>query len=406
MTVGIITHTFPDENLDTSGIANHFNLLAEGLSELDHKVVVLHFKFSSLKQEVENRYINKNIRIEIHHIYINDNITRVFLKRWSFIEFYKRWRQLLYVYFKINNLVKKYNLDIIETSSFYSLCFLPIFFKSTKIPIVIRVSTLYRQVIDNYLPVKSQLLKKIADLELEMIRRSNFLITHSKHHQAEIAGYFKEKLDFFIIPHGINIPINSNKKSTSTKKRVLFVGRIEHRKGIDILLKAIPHVFKNIQSEVEFIIIGKDESGYFENNFIHDESLIEVSKNIKYLGALTDEELNNHYSECDILVVPSRYESFGLIIVEAMSYSKPVVCFEVGGIREIVIHGYNGLFAEFENATEFADHIVFLLENEKTCIEMGQNARATVLNSFSKERLAQASLNHYVHVINEFNSKK
>ena len=84
---------------------------------------------------------------------------------------------------------------------------------------------------------------------------------------------------------------------------------------------------------------------------------------VAFLGAVPDEELSRYYAGCDVFVAPSRHESFGLILLEAMREGKPVIAGDVGGMREVVEHEENGLLVSPTDAEELASAIRRLVES-------------------------------------------
>ena len=105
------------------------------------------------------------------------------------------------------------------------------------------------------------------------------------------------------------------------------------------------------------------------------------------------------YANCDIFVAPSRYESFGLIYIEGMSYAKPVIGCNIGGASEIIEDGYNGLLANVNDPDSLAEKIISLVKNENLRQIIGINARKTVEDKFSGKRLAISSVAYYNGVI-------
>src|SRR5690606_10653103 len=86
-------------------------------------------------------------------------------------------------------------------------------------------------------------------------------------------------------------------------------------------------------------------------------------KRIRLHGYVSDEELAQLYEECDIFVAPSRYESFGLIFIEAMAHAKPVVGTNVGGIPEIIRNGENGFLFKNEDVKDLTEKIQRLVSD-------------------------------------------
>ena len=142
---------------------------------------------------------------------------------------------------------------------------------------------------------------------------------------------------------------------------------------------------------MEFTFIGKDRPHApggltFENYFSTAHN--QFKDKVKFLGFVSNEELSNYYRACDIFVVPSVYESFGLIYVEAMMHGKPVIGCKAGGIPEVVNNGKTGILIEPYNVNQLVDGLLRLLNDPQMRQDMGQNARRLCEEKFSFDRMA------------------
>ncbi|MCC6019313.1 MAG: glycosyltransferase family 4 protein [Candidatus Verstraetearchaeota archaeon] len=173
---------------------------------------------------------------------------------------------------------------------------------------------------------------------------------------------------------------------------LLYVGRIIPEKGLGKLIKIMPLILSEFP-EAKLIIVGPkgDFSGERSQYFSYISHLIKslkIESSVIYLGSLPIPELVGAYSAADVCVVPSIWnEPFGLVILEAMACSKPVVAFNVGGIPEIISDGIDGFLVARDDEEELASKILFLLEHPEVRIEMGRNARKKVEKEFSYKRL-------------------
>jgi glycosyltransferase involved in cell wall biosynthesis len=174
---------------------------------------------------------------------------------------------------------------------------------------------------------------------------------------------------------------------------LLYVGRIIPEKGLDKLIKAMPLILSEFPT-AKLVIVGPkgDFSGERSQYFSYISHLIKslkIESSVIYLGSLPNHELVGAYSAADVCIVPSIWnEPFGLVVLEAMACSKPVVAFNVGGIPEIISDGIDGFLIPRGEVKELASKILFLLEHPEIRIEMGRNARKKVEREFSYKRLA------------------
>jgi glycosyltransferase involved in cell wall biosynthesis len=130
--------------------------------------------------------------------------------------------------------------------------------------------------------------------------------------------------------------------------RLLFVGRLESRKGIDVLFEVLPRLLAR-HPQVHVDIVGNDKisgpDGKPYRASFEAGASAELLARVRFHGEVREEELRGFYQACDIFVAPSRYESFGLILVEAMMFGKPVVACRTGGMVEIAEEGHTALLA-------------------------------------------------------------
>lgn len=198
-----------------------------------------------------------------------------------------------------------------------------------------------------------------------------------------------------LVPHGIATNCRTGQNKTDGDIEILFVGRLELRKGIDILLKAIPNVIKEIPG-VRFRIIGDSslpgpDGVRFVDKFNSDYTGMPWLNRVHFEGRVEQDVLMDAYSTCDIFVAPSRFESFGLIFLEAMRAGKAVVGCAAGGMPEVVSHEVNGLLVEPGNVQEFVAAILELAINRDLRLKMGAAGKRIFDEKFTAKRMAEES---------------
>ncbi|SDQ00396.1 Glycosyltransferase involved in cell wall bisynthesis [Mucilaginibacter sp. OK268] len=401
MTIGLVTPYYPDKQTYNSGIANHFSILANTLAQQGHRVVVLHVRPSyGDNDNIRSQQVTPLITVLTYPITLPAYFHKLFKNKWAVLDFLLKLRCMLTTFKNLNSIIKEYQLDIIETTNYYSLCYFNLLTKKPQVPVVVRVSTTFLQIMEEYYPFKSRLQKKLGRMEIAMLKKSKYLVTHTHHHAAEMERlYGISTASFHIIPHGIPLPVLSPAPTKNSDQiEILFVGRFEYRKGIDLLLAAIPYVLEKYK-KVVFKLIGTDKDNFYENTFRNQYP--GYLDKIMFYGLTSSEDIKRAYAGCDIFVAPSRYESFGLIYIEAMSYGKPVIGLKAGGAMDIIKDNYNGLLAEPENVQSLVHQLSSLVENHELRKELGTNARKTVEDKFSDEELASNSIAYYQEVINK-----
>lgn len=149
---------------------------------------------------------------------------------------------------------------------------------------------------------------------------------------------------------------------------VLFVGRLVEQKGVEYLLRAFPYV-RDKFPDVRLKIVG---DGEFRDWLEQLSKNLMVSSHVEFLGWLEQEDIASLYQAARVVVVPSVYEPFGMVALEAFSCKRPVVASRVGGLREIVIHDSAGFIAEPKDHLDLAQWLMTLLSDSELRQRMGE----------------------------------
>jgi len=177
---------------------------------------------------------------------------------------------------------------------------------------------------------------------------------------------------------------------------VLYFGRLEKEKGIQVLLDC----FKNLSSSVKLVIVG--DGSYRDEVIMQIETSKTLQLNTKYLGFKQRNEVNIIIQNAKFIVVPSIwYETFGLTVIEAMSFSKPVIGSNLGGITEIIDDGIDGYLVEANNSNLLTEKIIRLWDDNSLVKTMGENALLKVKERFSKEAHLNKIKDVYEKVLNK-----
>ena len=202
----------------------------------------------------------------------------------------------------------------------------------------------------------------------------------AKNCQRIIAATEKEKRDIIyyygaspesisVIPCGVNLelfrPVSKEKAKrhlgfNAGGKSILFVGRIEPLKGIDKLLMAMTYL-KN-KRDLRLLIIGGDENSQHEMERLQEMSRqLQIQDSVFFPGLVKQEELPFFYSAADVCVIPSYYESFGLVVLESLACGTPVVTTKVGVAESIIRQGETGYVVADNTPSCLAQKIALLL---------------------------------------------
>ena len=180
------------------------------------------------------------------------------------------------------------------------------------------------------------------------------------------------------------------------KETVMYAGRVEPIKGLDILLDSFKIL--NETRDVHLVVVGGSLSGDRELDALRQRSKqLGILEKITFTGSVNQSELGRYYSAADVFVLPSHYESFGLVALEAMACGTPVVASRVGGIPSFVDNGETGYLITWRSAEPFADRIEMLLENVDLRNFMSETARVKA-NSMNWSTVAAEVAQYYCNL--------
>ena len=182
------------------------------------------------------------------------------------------------------------------------------------------------------------------------------------------------------------------------ERLVLYAGRIEPLKGIDILLRAAAET----EGRFRLLVVGgdaKDDRRKEELRALAAE--LGIAERVTFRDAVSHDELPLYYNAADVCVVPSYYESFGLVALEAMACGLPVIASRVGGLAETVRDGQTGYLIPWRCPEPFAERLQLLLDNEPLRRSLGRAARANVERFRWSEVAAQVE-DVYHQVVSEY----
>ncbi len=193
-----------------------------------------------------------------------------------------------------------------------------------------------------------------------------------------------------IIPYPIDAAQFAPGKS-ATPPIILFVGRVEKRKGADTLMRAIPLV-RAKHPDCEFAFAGRVSDEL-------QEQVATMLPRVQFLGVQPREELVQWYQRASIFVAPSLWDNSPNTIYEATACGTPVVASRVGGIPELVDDGVTGLLVPPGDANALADAIIALLGDAARRERMGRRGREKAVAEYSVEKIMARTLAFYERVL-------
>lgn len=230
-----------------------------------------------------------------------------------------------------------------------------------------------------YISPKRYLLKIIQRCMLE---EADFLIIPNQYPYDMAVN--KMKIDRNKIYHIENAFDKKRYKELTKYKQgfLLYVGTIEHRKGIHILIRALAKI-KEMDYHMHFV--GKYRNDLYFKRLKKAVSKYGLEDRITFYGRVSDDELRKMYTEASVFVFPSLNEGYGLAILEAMAHGLPVVAFDNTAMPLTVINQVNGFLVKNKDSEMLAAKIKELINDKKLVRKMGKNAVSTFEKAKSDE---------------------
>jgi len=206
------------------------------------------------------------------------------------------------------------------------------------------------------------------EIEEEIMRRSDLIISPTQREASAIRTLYPDT-PVITIPHGVDS--NKFKAHVDGSSNLLYVGRIDPIKGLEFLIDAL----RILKGEFRLDIIGgpSKRQGSLENIKSYAKGL-----RVNFLGRIDHDELGNYYRTAAMVIIPSYYESFGLIALEAMASARPVIGFKDTGLLETVGNDAGILVKRSEH--NLARAVEYLLKHKNLRHKLGANGRKNISN--------------------------
>ncbi|WP_454099197.1 glycosyltransferase family 4 protein [Metabacillus sp. SLBN-84] len=256
----------------------------------------------------------------------------------------------------------------------------------------------------------TRLQKHITMEEKRLVKDSDRVIVCSKYMKKQA----EDQLEMAsgksaVIYNGINpLKSNMNDKNSKNKKPLFFsgepyifaAGRLVPEKGFGVLLAAMPEILKRFP-EIRLMIAG---DGPFRSEYEKLAKELNVQNHVIFLGFLDDAPLHIFFKNCEMTVVPSLYEPFGMISLESMAAGKLTIASDTGGLKEIIRHRENGLLFERGNSEALTSAILEALTNKKWADRLAKEGLSDVSRRFSYDLFAEQVIEVY-EVLNSIKTR-
>ena len=222
--------------------------------------------------------------------------------------------------------------------------------------------------------------------ERQAVRRADAIVTGSDHERSLLERYYAgEPAKMHTIPCGVDLELFHPRDRESDRQALglnphqpvlLAVGRLERLKGFDILLEALAQL--DDPRPLLLIAGGDAQSDGYRDELKAMARELGVDEDVRFIGSVPHDRLPVYYNAADVTVVPSYYESFGLVAVESMACGTPVVASRVGGLVSTMTDGVNGYLIPWRCPEPFAEKLEVLLHNPELRANFSRAARRSV----------------------------
>src|SRR5438094_5494528 len=242
--------------------------------------------------------------------------------------------------------------------------------------------------------------RKVRDIERLLVDQSdgiiccsNYMLDHIQHQLGAVNAKIR------VIPNGVEVsrfkrdgpPHLIPTGVSENRKVILFVGRIVREKGIFTLLEALDEL-RNRGKNVSLVFVGE---GPLKEDLAKEILWRKLSDRVKLAGFVGEKKLVSLYNSSDAFVLPSHYEPFGMVALEAMASRIPVVVSDVGGLSEIIEDGITGVKVPASDPRALAEGILRVLDNRELSERLKENAYQAVQERYRWDLIAEKTLEAY-----------
>jgi glycosyltransferase involved in cell wall biosynthesis len=273
------------------------------------------------------------------------------------VRFFKQVGVSIWLFFNAHRIISEYKLDKLNIHSGAGGV---LFFRKIGIPVIITCHHTYWQ---QYTYIKSQFWKRIfLPFEKRTYRLADKIICDCEDTKSVLLERYNIPEENIIV---ITCAVDSKNFYFSNQKKnlnsILYVGRIDKRKGIEFLIRSMPNVVEQIP-DVRLLVGGK---GSYLEKMKSLVSRLDLERNVTFLGFIPDDRLNSLYNQAQCVVVPSIFEGFGMTVIEALAAGTRVVGTDVDGIRSTLTSGDYGPLVPYDDCCALAEAIIAELKNPR-----------------------------------------
>jgi len=203
------------------------------------------------------------------------------------------------------------------------------------------------------------------------IMSNSIILSVSNFTKNQLLNFNNKLKDIRLFPNAVKDGFIEKSTKIDDYFNILTVSRLdetEKLKGVDTVIKSLAILKENVRKRIKYNVIGKG------NDILRLKSLTKeygVEDCVKFLGYVDD--LEEYYASCDIFILTSKKEGFGIVYLEAMRHKKPVIASNFGGATDVVVNNQTGFLIDYSDTISLSEHINYFFYNESRKLEMGEN---------------------------------
>jgi glycosyltransferase involved in cell wall biosynthesis len=403
----LISREYPPDT-GFGGIATFTKHLAHGLVSLGHEVHVVTLA------KVENRsYIENGITVHRVMPYFEQGSLNIIDCIMPYSKYMVSTSAALWE--KFFELHKREQFDVVDTPELLAEGIFPAL--ASVCPLVIRLYTPHSKFIaeklHNVTPSFDH--QFVAMIERVAMKCADSITSPSKDLAQFVSKDINCSLDQIkIIPNPIDADVFTPHGELTIKQdsslNVLFVGRLEERKGIRYLIEAWKDIIAAVPQAHLYVIGDDTKTGKGQTSVLMQlKKYLEENKlnrSITFIDRIPLGDLPAYYRSANVCVVPSVYDNSPYTCLEAMSCGSAVIGTTAGGTSEYIVHGESGIIVEPRNPNAIAEAVISLLKDKKERERIGGNARSRVLLNFQRREVARKMVQLYQQAIESFSQRQ
>lgn len=291
------------------------------------------------------------------------------------------------------------NLDVLHVHSPYVPAV------KTSVPVITTIHTLERVDIGQYEKVGLRRLAYMMSanifglMESKLFGHTEMLTAVSDHVFAELRRLYGISREGTVLGNGVDVTqfVPCVDKPPGGQEYVLYVGRMDYRKGLFDLTRCAKYVCEE-RPDVLFVLVG---NGPLASSIDREARRVGIDKNIMFAGYVKKDRLIEFYQRTTACVLPSYYEGLPTVMLEAMACGVPVVATRIGGHLDVISDGLNGFLVPVKSPEQMAERILLLLRDRAMGQKIGAAARETIVKQYTWDAVSDKLMHCYTTLLGE-----